>query len=520
MADGAPVVRTDSELDKINARFDRGLEIRRPWEGMFQECYDYAMPTKTAMWNDARGADRMVDIFDETAVVSVPEFANRLQSGLIPPFSKWSKFVPGSGVPPQEMAQVEAKLAEITEYVFEVLHNSNFGEEAHEAFHELSIGTGCMAINEGDYRSPIRCKAIPIPQLVIDRGPDDGIDLNGFHENLPARLIDIKFPKASLSEDTRQMIKKEPDKEIEVRHACWRDWSNDPDIVHKSMSWLPKTKQMLDQQVYAGEGSNPYITFRWAKLAGEVWGRGPLLNALPAIKTANLTVQMILENAEMAIAGFYTAENDGVVNVDQIRVEPGTIVPVSPGSRGLQSVAPAGRFDVAQLVLSEMRANIKKALYNEMLGNPENTPASATEVNARMADLSRMIGSSYGRLHAEFVQQVLRRVLFLLRRQGLITLPTIGNRLVKVAPQSPLSRAQAYQEVEDITNYVTLIQQMFGPQMVNVVVKTEETAPFLARKMGIPSQLPRSKAEIKQIVEVFIQQMGAQQNGGVPAEQP
>ena len=35
---------------------------------------------------------------------------------------------------------------------------------------------------------------------------------------------------------------------------------------------------------------------------------------------------------------------------------------------------------VYQLILSDMRLNIKRALYNDMLGNPDKTPASATEV--------------------------------------------------------------------------------------------------------------------------------------------
>ena len=36
---------------------------------------------------------------------------------------------------------------------------------------------------------------------------------------------------------------------------------------------------------------------RWQKVAGEIYGRGPLLNALSAIKTTNLTIELILENA-------------------------------------------------------------------------------------------------------------------------------------------------------------------------------------------------------------------------------
>ena len=50
-----------------------------------------------------------------------------------------------------------------------------------------------------------------------------------------------------------------------------------------------------------------------------------------------------------------------------------------------------------------MRQNIKKALYMEALGRPEGTPMTATEVSERMADLSRQIGASFGRLPSAFL---------------------------------------------------------------------------------------------------------------------
>ena len=64
-----------------------------------------------------------------------------------------------------------------------------------------------------------------------------------------------------------------------------------------------------------------------------------------------------------------------------------------------------------------MRLNIKRALYNDMLGDPNRTPATATEIAERMADLSRRICSAFGRLVAEMVQPVLQ-VVYILRKQG------------------------------------------------------------------------------------------------------
>ena len=141
-------------------------------------------------------------------------------------------------------------------------------------------------------------------------------------------------------------------------------------------------------------------------------GGGPLINALSAIKTTNLTIELILENAQMAISGIYQMEDDGVVNPDTISLVPGTVIPKAAGSRGLEPIRAAGSFDVANLVLSDMRLNIKRALYNDMLGNPDRTPASATEeVAERMADVtSYWFRSAFGRLQAELVQPVLQRV--------------------------------------------------------------------------------------------------------------
>ena len=85
----------------------------------------------------------------------------------------------------------------------------------------------------------------------------------------------------------------------------------------------------------------------------------------------------------------------------------------------------------------DMRTNIKRALYNEMLGNPNRTPMSATEVAERMADLSRQIGSAFGRLQAEFVQPVLARIIWILKKQGRINMPVLNGREAKVVSVSP-----------------------------------------------------------------------------------
>ena len=220
---------------------------------------------------------------------------------------------------------------------------------------------------------------------------------------------------------------------------------------------------------------------------------------------------MILENAQMAISGMYQMEDDGIINVDTIQLLPGTIIPRSPASRGLEPIAPAGNFNVADLVLKDMRTNIKRALYNEMLGDPNRTPMSATEVAERMADLSRQIGSSFGRLQAEMVTPVLQRVIHILKKQGRIDIPTVNGREIKVQSTSPLAQAQANQDINGFNRFLELVGARFGPQLINLLVDSNEATKYLAEKFGIPEKLTRTKEEMNEALRQMQQAMQQQQ---------
>ena len=150
-----------------------------------------------------------------------------------------------------------------------------------------------------------------------------------------------------------------------------------------------------------------------------------------------------------------------MVNTDSINLVPGTIIPKAPNSQGLQPIRAAGSFDVANLILGDMRNNIKRALYNDMLGDPNKTPATATEVAERMADLSRRIGSAFGRLQAEMVQPILQRVVYILKKQGRIDIPSLNGREVKVRSVSPLAQAQANQDIASVDRFLEMVVYAF-----------------------------------------------------------
>ena len=502
--------------NKYLKRYEKAKAHRQNFVDLFEECYEYALPQRESFYYETAGQRRDDKIFDETAVVGVQEFASRLQSGLVPNFARWADLTSGSEVPPEERDAVDNDLDEVTEYVFEVLQNSNFGQEVHESFMDLAVGTGVLCIEEGDALNPVVFSAIPLPHVVLDTGADDKVD-HVFRERKGIRNSELKYlyPKGKFDSRVENRINRDPEGKCTLLEVVCKDYTKRNQEAYLYYVIDMDTKTNIVEESFNGVGSNPYVCFRWSKCAGEVYGRGPLINALSAIKTTNLTIQLVLENAQMAISGIYQMDDDGIINPDTINLVPGTIIPKSPTSGGLQPVQAAGRFDVADIVLSDMRLNIKRALYNDMLGNPDRTPASATEVAERMADLSRRIGSAFGRLQAELVQPVLQRVIHILKKQGRIELPTVNGREVKIRSTSPLAQAQSNQDITSVSRFLELINAYFGPDMTNLLIDSEETSVFLAKKFGVPEVLIRDAEERRQVVAMMqqMQQMQQQQQG-------
>ena len=499
-------------------KYQKASNQKENYKDLFEECYELAFPQRKGFYDSTVGERRDEKIFDETCVVGVQEFASRLQQGLVPNFARWADFQAGSETPSTQKEKINNQLDEVTDYVFEIIQQSNFAQEIHESFMDLAVGTAVLGVEEGNAINPINFSAIPLTDVVLDTGPDDRID-HVFRER-EMRYSDIKivFPNGFYNEELEQQILENPDSKTRILEIVCKDYTkNNEDAYYKAIIHEP-SECFIDYKEFSGLGSNPFVCFRWSKCAGEVYGRGPLMNALSAIKTCNLTIQLILENAQMAISGIYQMDDDGVVNPDTISLMPGTIIPKSPTSAGLQPINAAGRFDVAQLILSDMRMNIKRALYNDMLGNPDRTPASATEVAERMADLSRRIGSAFGRLQAEMVQPVLQRIIYILKKQGRIEVPSVNGREVKIRSVSPLAQAQNQADITAVARWLELIQSVFGEKLVNILIDTEQVAAQLARKFGVPDNMVRDEEDRKKLVEIMNSQM--QQQAQMQGQQP
>jgi hypothetical protein len=322
------------------------------WKDKYEEAYEYTMPSRESFYEETVGERRTDKIFDETAVVGIQEFASRLQAGIVPTYGRWANFEAGTDIPEDQKPAVNEALDEITKYVFEILAGSNFNQEVHEAFMDCAIGTGVMLVEEGDALNPIKFTAVPLPKVMLNNGPDNRVDTVFRKRQIPYNQLMTAYPKAEMSETMLKAIEENESKKANIVEGVYKIYDEANTEKYKYCVACMNEEEIIFEKELDGVGSNPYIVFRWNKGSGEVYGRGPVFNSMAAIKTTNLTVELILQNAQMNISGIYTYEDDGVVNPDNINLVPGALIPVAPNSRGLTPLAGAGRFDVAQLILS------------------------------------------------------------------------------------------------------------------------------------------------------------------------
>lgn len=493
--------------EDIKRRYQQAVTHRDLHRDIFDECYELALPRRMSMSDRTIGQRRDERIFDETAVTGVQEFASKLQSGTIPAFSQWVDLRAGQEILEDERDDVNRELQPISRYMFELFNGSNFTSQAHESFLDLAIGTGCLLFEETENsRNPFNFVAIGLPYYVLDTGPSGEID--AIFRERKMRNVDvlIEYPRGVYTyHDAEQ--------KVDILDVVVRDRTQN-DVVHNRYVMVKEDCRIIYAETYKGEGSNPYIVFRWSKTPMERYGRGPLMDSLSSIKTLNLTIKMILENAQMSIAGMYNVEDDGVLNPDTIEIVPGALIPHAQGGAGMRPIAPAGRFDVAQLVLQEFRTNIRRALFLDMLGDPDKTPASATEIAARQAELAARIGSSFSRIHFEFIVPVVQRAIYIMRRKGLIQIPEVDGKQIKAVAISPLAKRFQQEDVVNYTNYAQTLQSLYGPMITQAILDQQKGAEFLADRFTVDPTLNRTEEDKDAFIQQIQQAQQAQQPGG------
>ncbi len=488
------------------ANYRRARERRERWEPLWRECYAYALPQQDGISAQTTpGTSKTVNLFDGTAPDAVDQLAASLLGELTPPWGQWFALSAGSEASPQAAAQAQPALDQANAAIRGHFERSNFAIEMHQCFLDLvTVGTACLLFEEAplDQPSAFKFTAVPLAQVAFEESADGRLDVTYRRTELSPEAFAKRFPHAAQQDTDKQDINTSTSGAAnERRIAVIESVSPLTDGAgHTYNAILERddatrgTAQDNDTPLAEGRFNvSPFINFRWLKAPGEIYGRSPVMKALPDIKTANKVVELILKNASIAVTGIWQADDDGVLNPAMVQLVPGTIIPKAVGSQGLTPLAAPGRFDVSELVLEDLRTRIRKALLADSLGQIDAPRMTATEVLERSSEMTRLLGATYGRLQSELLAPLMQRALDILSRRGTIPHIDVDGRAVSLQWRSPLARAYTRHEARDAMHWIEALSAL-GPQ-AQAEVDSAAMARWLAKAFDVPSELIRPPAD-------------------------
>ena len=124
---------SDSASLLIMNRFHAAQSKHTAWHGLWQECYDYALPQRATIGGVFSPAHRRSErLYDATALDSVDQLASLLLGNLTPPLTPWFGLKAGTDLSEDEARKIAPVLEKTARLIQHHFDQSNFIVEIHQ----------------------------------------------------------------------------------------------------------------------------------------------------------------------------------------------------------------------------------------------------------------------------------------------------------------------------------------------------------------------------------------------------
>ena len=518
-------------LEKALKAIAKAKSAKEASDEIYREAMQLTFPDRENFYKTQEGQQKAAYIWDSTPQVSLIRAANRISSDFTPQFQNW--FEIGLGPAAEQMPDdafqealgktkddAKAELEAITKIVQAVFNGPGFPTASNELYIDWHYGQGGMKImpNDDFLGEPVIFQSMPLSHFYAYEGPNGRLDRWFLWHELRADAIKVEWPDAKLTDKLQEEADKPAPPMVKLCSVVYRDYDQ-KDLPFRYEVYHQKgdDKACLVQRQTR---TSPFVTPRYAKMPGENRGRGPVLFALPDIRTANKIVELTLRAVAIAVAGVYTATESGVSG--PINIKPYSIITVrrngGPDGPSLQRLDSNQRIDFGELVLETLHESIRKVIGDNSLPTEAGPIRSPTEFIQRARELLSDQAGGLGRLTVEFVIPAVQRVVDILESKQILQTQglQIDQFLIEVRMTSPLARGQAMEEVENIVRFIELLSSIGGTELAAFEMDLEKTTPKLADLMNVPRKL-RNTAEQKMAIKKAAAAQGAAQQGADPA---
>lgn len=510
--------------DQICKTLSTLKSLRSPHEQVWRDCYDHTYPVRgngfyCEMMSAQEALNRKARIFDGTTTDAARTLSSSVQAGMTPANSLWF------GMDVANSTEDERRwLDDSAEIIWENIHASNFDSAAFEGLLDVvCAGWFALYIDQDREKGGYSFDLWPISGVFCSSSKPGGkIDSVYRSYKLTAEQAVNEFGESNVSETTRKLAKDKPQELVEFVHAIYPRKSYVVGArLAKNMPIASCKVEVSAKKLVSESGYHemPVVVPRWMMIPDSVYATGPVAEALPDARMLNEMVRMDMAAADLAIAGMWIAEDDGVLNPRTVKVGPRKII-VANSVDSMKPLQSGSNFNYSDSRITRLQMAIRKTLMADQLRDQDGPAMTATEVHARVSLIRQLLGPVYGRLQTEYLQPLIERCFGIAFRAGILGNPpeSLAGRPYTVRYLSPLARAQKLEEVTAIDQYVAgcamaaQAQAQAGQQpdaMDNVDM--DAAARFRGEALGVPSEVMRSKADVERVREERQQAMQAAQ---------
>lgn len=501
-------------VERLTTRRGKAKTNLDMWRSLLETAYHYATPSYNPFENYGRGGqvtpgqEYNGDIYDLTLPIAHKRLADKMLMGMVPQGQQWMKFMPGDDFGEPDTAIYQQALdatQRMTDQFFKILDRSNFYLAVGESLNDVLISTGVLAVNEGNRKKPLKFEAVPASHVMFEGNAEGGVDAV-FRDWFDVRVENIKamWPNAKAPE------RKDIDDKVNIWECAYIDYDASDSERYKYVVMTAEKEVLLEQ----GNPSWPWVVYRMKKMAGEVRGRGPSLEAFPTAATINKALEYELIAAAFTANPMYMAASDSAFNQETFEPSPGTIIPVqmTMGQWPIQQFPGGGNVNFSALLINDMRQQINDMLFSFPLGSVSAPDRTATEAQIRYTENLESFSAMVPRLQNEFFSPVIERSLWIINKvlpetfadidkSLLERILSVDGQIMGLAYETPLMTAKGQIKTQNILGFYNSLASVMGQEAATASFNAANVIQSLAENQGVEMKNIKTKEEIEQLVQ-------------------
>lgn len=521
--------QSDEVLEQLLQEFSRVESDRSTFETHWDEVAKYVLPFYADTFshtNRTPGKKTGYDMLDVTANTALWRFAAAMESMLTPANGKWHR-LRCSDPNLQKIRNVALWFDEVNDLLFHYRYapTSGFQSNQHDCYVSIgAFGTSGLFIDKLDprYGRGLRYRHIHLGEMFVAENHQGMVDKVYRRFKMTVRQIAQKWGEDKVPEKYRGYLRDKPDHEVELLHIvkpndAWEPGRLDAKGMRFASWYVSKECKVVLER--GGYHSFPYAVARYLTAPGELYGRSPAMNVLPAIKVLNKEKGTVLKQGERTVDPILLMHDDGILDGFSMKPGASNIGGVNADGRPLVHTLPIGNIAIGKELMDDERLAINDAflvtLFQILVESPQMT---ATEVLERAREKGALLSPTMGRYQSEGIGPTIIREFDLLAQQGLI--PDPPPELVEARGQysieydAPLNRAMRSEEAAGIMRTVQFAAEISAnlqdPSIMDQF-NFDVIVPAVADINGAPVKYMRSEEEIAAIREGRNQQQAAAQ---------